>query len=560
MGSGRIAFVVILTSVIFAPWASAGPDACVHRRVRAIVAPTNTEALTERYGVLPEELRFTPVHRYPAILHGWAALSPPRSTPMGALTVDPVRRDTIVIGGGPAGLAAALYLGEAKRSVLLLEASSSVGGLSSGLTRNGVRSANGSAYSAGPAYLEQYKIFQKIGLGDYKRRLKIRDPVDSFLWKGKIHHDVWSDESLRELPPDFAVFKKALLAVQARTRGFDPRNPLSQQLDQLSARDAVKALPGWLADLRRRGGPRPFAEYLPRGPHADPSVLSILDLYSRSALGETTDQISALAFLNFYASEIAARFAGSHGTGDIVQKLEKTVRRHRSVQISERAVVGRVRNVADGVEVDYRIDGNWVRVRASSAIYAAPLKLAPEIIEDLPVAVAQQIRGMKAANYLVHTVRVRGHPYGESFDLWLGAADHARQHPTDVIVGRWQEPGAPDSFSNDDRSVLTLYQPLGADPANNGMSDAQALSRAEEAVRWLSATMRVPLDVELIETSRWPYSIHIAEPGYTKRYARLREPVGRIQMSGAGLLIPEFETALMTGKRAAQRILGSDAR
>ncbi len=92
--------------------------------------------------------------------------------------------DVVITGGGPAGLTAALYFAEAGKSVLILERNSQLGGLAMGGEMKGLRTGGGAAYSSGPSDRMEYKIFQKLGLGDYKKKLSIEEPIDSYLWKG----------------------------------------------------------------------------------------------------------------------------------------------------------------------------------------------------------------------------------------------------------------------------------------------------------------------------------------------------------------------------------------
>jgi hypothetical protein len=46
--------------------------------------------------------------------------------------------------------------------------------------------------------------------------------------------------------------------------------------------------------------------------------IEFLDLYCRSALGTTTDNVSALGFSNFYLSELEPRFTTPFGTGVVI--------------------------------------------------------------------------------------------------------------------------------------------------------------------------------------------------------------------------------------------------
>lgn len=95
-----------------------------------------------------------------------------------------------------------------------------------------------------------------------------------------------------------------------------------------------------------------------------------MDLYCRSALGNTTEFISAVAFANFYISEIETRYTTPIGTGLAAENMIKMLKRRKKVDLKTNATVGKIRNVDNGVEVYFVKDGKTQRARASFAVFA----------------------------------------------------------------------------------------------------------------------------------------------------------------------------------------------
>lgn len=86
---------------------------------------------------------------------------------------NPGRYDTIIVGGGMAGMSAAVYLTDKNKKVLLLEKEESVGGIAASGTINGSNYDRGTAYFT-DTYEEEKKILDHIGMGDFKKVLHPR--------------------------------------------------------------------------------------------------------------------------------------------------------------------------------------------------------------------------------------------------------------------------------------------------------------------------------------------------------------------------------------------------
>lgn len=482
--------------------------------------------------------------------------------------------------GGLAGMTAALYLADAGKTVLLLEKEPALGGLAFGGERRGLRFNRGAAYWTA-AYDEELEILKRLGLGDYKQLHAIPEPIDTYLWDGVLYPGIWEEESLARLPASFALFKHELL--QANTAQMIPNQPIEESgqldLDWLDAAEWIRTMP---AQTALREDPRSkeiYARFLsdPKVDREEPmkDVLAFMDRFCRSALGTTTGRLSALAFANFYISEIETRYTTPAGTGGAAERLERLLRESPRVDIATGAAVTRLESRRDGVEAVYSLQGRARAARARYAVFSGQLKFAPRIVAGLAQAdpeKAETIGRLEYAHFSIHLVFTRGHPYRLTYDTWLRPKDEKPEDPTDVILGRWMDPtlkayeGYRDFKKDppDDDGILAIYHPLDLARVGKGYTREEALALAEEGVERLRAMLApvlkdnwgTVLDIRSVETNRWPYSIHIAAPGHFRRSSRiLRRPVGRVFFANNNQGTPAFEEALFRGHCAADNIL-----
>jgi hypothetical protein len=113
-------------------------------------------------------------------------------------------------------------------------------------------------------------------------------------------------------------------------------------------------------------------------------------------------------------------------------------------------------------------------------------------------------------------------------------------------------------------SIMTIYHPLAQKWLKREYSEEEAQNLARTAASRLNHIFsrmpqdlwHGPLEIKKIETSRWPYSVHIAEPGHYLTKAKiLRKPFGRVYFANNNLGTPAFEEALFRGHCAADNIL-----
>ncbi len=496
----------------------------------------------------------------------------------GPFTPLPQQYDAIVVGGGLAGLSASLYLGDSNLKVLLLEKEAVMGGLAAGGTENGIRYCRGAAYWT-PAYAEERKILERIGLGDYENKYSIPEPIDSYLWNGKLYPGLWEDETVLEtLPSSFALFKHELEI--ADKQGLIPNQPMEKAprkaLDKISAASWIRSMPR-RASTRSDAQSRALLNKLKADPRVDAKdpmrdVIQFLDQFARSALGAPTSHLSAMAFANFYISEIDTRFASEIGTGIAAEKIIGMLNA-TPVTLRNGATVIGIENGLDAVEVRFTEGKNGFSARAKFVVFAAQLKLATTLISGLEQKAPEQFKLFKElqyAHFAIHNVWTKGHPYRATYDTWVRAANFDPSDFTDVINARWQDPsirgyeGMRDfkSHPKDEVGILTVYNPLLPNWVGAGFSFEAARAQAVTATNRLTEIFNPLLErewnqkieVKKVETYRWPFSLHTVEPGHFTKAAQMRPPFGRIYFANNNLGTPAFEEALFRGHCAATNI------
>ncbi|MGZ3713233.1 MAG: FAD-dependent oxidoreductase [Bdellovibrionota bacterium] len=504
----------------------------------------------------------------------------------GKVVRDSEKYDVVIIGGGLAGLSSAVYLTDHGKKVLLLEKENHLGGLAAwGEEKSHVRYDRGAAYWTS-AYEEELAILKHIGLGDFEKKNPIPEPIDSYFVRGKFYPGIWDEKTLQDLPASFALFRYELQ--KSNEDKMIPNQPFeefaeldggSMALDGLSTRAWIEGMP---ASMRARKLDAAGAAILARfqashlpGPTGMEDVVELMDLYCRSALGTTTDYASAMAFANFYISEIETRYTTPQGTGVAADHMRKMLEaRPKLFRGLLGAPVGKggITDWPQGVEVRYNYQGHVHRVKAGYAVFSAQLKLAPDLIKGFSSKAPEQASLMKSlgySNYSVHILHIKGQPYRSTYDTWTRAADYSDKDFTDVILGQWTDPkirgyeGTQD-FAHEPAirdGILSIYHPLSTD---YGYTDEDAKALALGAAKRMqqvfagmpSARWHGPVQIEKIETSRWPWSVHIASPGHYLTKARvLRKPFGHVFFAHSNLGTPAFEEALFRGHCAADNIL-----
>ncbi len=506
------------------------------------------------------------------------------NTTLGPIVHDEKSYDVVVVGSGLAGLSAATFLTDPKykENVLVLEKEDHVGGLASGGELAGNSYSRGAAYWT-DTYEEEQKILDYIGLGRFKKTDAIPEPIDAYLVRGKIYRGVWAPKTLKQLPASFALYKYELQ--KANDEGFIPNQPFEDfnkmDLDQMSAAQWIRSMPEKISHRNNAVAKRIYAQFQAEIANAtlnesDPmiDVIELMDLYCRSALGGNSDKISAMAFANFYISEIVTRYTTPIGTSAATENMTKILeRRSDLVTIKVSSPVVKITNQADHVDIRYSQDGEIHEVKAKYVVFAAQLKSAPKIIDGFAEKSPQQaalMSNLGYSHYSVHGVEIKGHPYRGAYDTWMHPVDYEENDPTDFILGRWVETHGfkKKLASTDDTDILTIYHPLPQEYLGAYSKEQAAQIAAEGTERVLNEAKQVfdpaytssPTwkndSVISITTNMWPFSVHIAEPGhYISKVKILRKSFERVFFAHNNLGTPAFEEALFRGHCGANQAL-----
>jgi protoporphyrinogen oxidase len=573
----------VLSIFILAVFGSLG--AAAQQKCAQVLLPQVTQSpdssqlknISSRYGVNPSEIAFTPKLKIPVVIKKSGAETLIPKIPVNTIPVqEPRKYDVVVVGGGPAGLTSALYLAEAGKSVLIIERNAELGGLAAGSDLKGISAGGGAAYSTGPDGGLAYKIFQKIGLGPYRKKLSIPEPIDSYLKNGKLYKEIWDQHTLAELPASFALFKHALLRL-CKKGASKYQGPMAEWADQIDMEKMVRMMPALVESWKDYRSKRILARFN-SDPKVDKSkpmddVLELLNLYGRSALGGEAKQISSRQFMDFYESEIFTRFTGTLGTGTVAAAIIAKLKGYPNlVDFRVSSPVASIENTGTGTKVKFMDNNILKEVESQKTIFAAPVSSAPKLIKGLaesdPLKV-KTISEVNMADYAVHVVRLKGHPYRATYDTWIANSGDLSK-PTDVILGRWQDPkiqaylGMRNFERNptDDFGVITIYQPLEGYAKAENFSEENTLARVEvgvtEMINKLQPFARQSgqeIEVELVETYRWPYSINVVSPGYLQKIPILARPNGNIHFANNTVAAPELETAMARGAAEALDII-----
>jgi len=428
--------------------------------------------------------------------------------------------DTVIVGGGMSGLTACWFLKDKK--TIVLERSDHVGGLAfRGVTGEGIAYGRGSAYYSEPP-ANVMPFYKEMGLTPIEQTA-IPAPIDGYFRLGTLVGDMWEKDSFKHLPKEFREFHKKLL--KDDKDGKIASQPIEKAgdlaLDRISAAQYLK----------------PYGKELK----------AFLDSYCQSALGCFTDDVSAMAFANFYVAEVVARYAWPGGTSGASVHLGEKLKDY----LRTGCTVTRVEQDADGANVDYIQGGKNLRIRARSVILAVPLRVVSHIFPGLPEDRKKLISEIRYADYVVHQVFTSRDLYTKCYDTWFTDKSF-----TDVIVARWIETKGFKQPPKAGPGILSIYQPLAPGKESRPLNEATVKALAVRAVHELEELVPdLKKEAALkVESYRWPCSIHVVSPGYFTRVApKLVQPVGRISFAGNNLGTPSFEEAMYRGREAAMQ-------
>jgi protoporphyrinogen oxidase len=456
---------------------------------------------------------------------------------------DSTRRvETVIIGGGPAGLAAAWRLRKARREFVILENESSLGGT----LHTPVPYYNDTPYPLGATYFYAYdELFRQFYSDIGAHHIETSEDA-LVIDKDHIVVDWWNKEGIDHLPfPAADIEGMKAFGDRLRTMIIPPF-PLARATRDDLRYDTMSA-GAFVAEFR------------------SPALRSLIDLYCRSVLGGHIDHVSAYALLNAYAPEFGESFdlpchTFAGGLSEIALKAAEYLGADNAIT---NAAVFRVSHTRGGgtseVMAEY-VDtktGKTHGVIAKRAIVAIPKRIARRIIPELSEERAQIMGLVHHAPYVTVGLCCKKPLFPRrAFDFWFNEPNGLFTDVIDATSAVDRANGQADRMEGDFVYMLSA-QVSEQDRANLQRADwlVQFAHRAAAALNAI-----IPGSLEAIEEMRvlgFGHNLPVPHVGvYTTVAPYLSAPIGNIFFAGADTeIFPSMESALGSGFAAAERVV-----
>ncbi len=449
--------------------------------------------------------------------------------------------DTVVVGGGAAGIAATWSLRKSGRDVLLLENEDHVGGV----MVNPAPTWKSIPYPLGSTYFARRDNVYGEMLHDFDVTL-IETGEDAFYFgSGESVVDPWNPSHISDLPisPDdqkaFRLFRDFVLALPL------PTYPVASAAREiLSEYDSISAL--WFVERFKSN-----------------VLTTYMDLYSRSVLGAPLSHINAYSFLSFYSVEFGEAFnlpcwTLPGGLGAIAGAAERYL---GTDSIHCKAAVVKVENVASGVQVTFvdRETGTVGAVKAKKAIVALPKGLACNMVVGIPDEQARAMSDLQYSPYVTVALCCSAPLFTErAFDFWVY---DAKGRFTDIIDVTSSE----DALRKFTRSGANVYMVSAPMPSGSlaGMDDSALARHLVSTAQDIAAAVEehVPSaqgKIEELHVFGWRNSMVVPTVGsYQRILPLISRPVGNIHFAHSDNdIAPGWENAVWWGAQTARTVMG----
>lgn len=455
-----------------------------------------------------------------------------------AATVQAETADVVIVGGGMAGLIAALRLKQAGRGVIVLELEKEVGGNSASGTNATSSFPWGAHYVPVPSteMVDVCALLEEFGLGrpgQWNEEALCHDPNERLWYRGKWHEGLMPSYGLDEASIAETNRFFARMEEFKNLRGNDGRRAFAIPVDDSSKDPSITGLDSIT-----------MADWLAREGFTNADLLWHVDYGCRDDYGAGIRTVSAWAGIHYHASRTSSEvFTWPQGNGWLVAKLRERLEGcllpgHLVTRIEPD---GRVEAVSAGT-------GKPLAWQANAVVCAAPRFIANRLIPGLENKPSPAYAPWMVANLTVlkPVSATWDNVLREAKSLGYVVATHQNLTPA----------GGP--------TVLTYYQPLDHLPPAEARKEALAKSYADWCRDILTDLSGPHPDLRQniihLDVWLWGHAMALPVPGFIHGSTRaaMNLPVGKIHfahsdMSGLSL----FEEACHWGHHAARSILSN---
>lgn len=434
------------------------------------------------------------------------------------------RLDTIVIGSGPSGLAAAYTLQKSGANVKVLEKVQQLGGKLCSKSENGYTMEQGALFATS-GYTALLKLAEEVGVADdiVPARFvlgQIRDGTVHHLDGNKLVSSFLSTKLLSPQAKLEAVFKLLPEFIRARKANYNTI-PSCGDLEKQSVAEWAQAT--FSPELRTY-----LVEGILRGMFGTRS--------------QTASRVDFLALLNILSG--AKLMAFENGMSAYAHALA------RQVDVQCNAEVIHIEDCGNGVSVTWRdANGNTYSDTAKSAVIAVPAVTARQIYPGLDAWRQHFLGKVKNGKQVVLSIGL-SEPPANIFATYIMVPEPSHPFVSGIMVDHNKMPGrVPEG-----KGLLSIAAMDYWCEENWQRSDEELSQMLLGAVDSLIPDTKA--NCEFLELNRW--FLEYSQPGFYRDLGEFRERCEldtRIQLAGDFHSMGGLDAATRTGIAAAGRIL-----
>jgi protoporphyrinogen/coproporphyrinogen III oxidase len=428
--------------------------------------------------------------------------------------------ELIVVGGGPAGLAAAFRLQEAGHQVRVLEASERPGSKLSAGRRDGFLIDRG-AFFIPTTHRHFLKLAEDAGLAD----ALVPGGFSLGIARNGDIHRIDGEHVGRDFLRTKALSTRAKLgAAKLAPEVVRARRATIERIEEAGRYD-TESLTSWA----RRKLNRELADYV-----IDPAIRAIY-----ATEGDAVSRVEFLGMLALFggAKLVAFREGMAYYADRLAEQLD----------VFTGARVVSVEQTGEGAKVSWRDSKGKDHVdEVDGSVVALPAQLAAEVLPGLDQSRREWMNAVRRGRLLIVTIALSTAPAG--VDAMYTMVPRA-EHPFlgGIVCDHLKAPGR----APEEKGLLTLALTEPWCEQHFEDDEDSVVKAALEAVdQFMPGTSE---NVEFAEVHRWrqQYSSVGHYAGLAEFRARSRAQDGTVQLAGEYLSAPHLSAATATGERAA---------